>query len=189
MIIFKVATEQFGDKLGYFTGFLFYWLFWCLLVPVLLIGPTVIKHFLKPSALFDYKIILCLISLPIFVYAYAFPAAVKRADPFIISLSFILAVINATSEEVLWRAVYLQMFKNPWINIGYATLGFAVWHYAPQVIVANKNPGGIHSFVVFAFTLGLCFSYVGFRQKSIFWTIIAHTLLDFGGLGATFYLK
>jgi hypothetical protein len=43
-----------------------------------------------------------------------------------------------------------------------------VWHYAPQVIVANKNPGGTHSFVVFAFILGLCFSYVAFRQQAFF---------------------
>jgi membrane protease YdiL (CAAX protease family) len=189
MIIFQLAAEQFGVKLGYLAGFLFYWLFWCLLVPVVLVGRTRIVQFIRPSPVFDHKIILCLSSLLIFVYAYAFPAAIKKANGLIIILSFVLAAINETVEEVLWRAVYLQTFKSTWRSVGYSSLGFAVWHYAPQTIVANKNPGGVHSFVAFAFILGLCFSYAAFRQRSIFWTIIAHTLLDFAGLGAIFYFK
>lgn len=189
IIVFQLAAKQFGAKWGYLTGFVFYWLIWCLLVPALLIGPQKIFRFFKPSTVLDYKIVLCLVPLLIFVYAYAFPAALKKANASIIFLSSVLAIVNATFEEVLWRDVYLQSFTNTWISIGYASLGFAVWHYAPQIIVASKHPGGLHSFVAFAFILGLCYSYVAYRQQSIFWTTFTHILFDFAGLGAAFYFK
>jgi membrane protease YdiL (CAAX protease family) len=124
-----------------------------------------------------------------FRVCYAFPKAIKQATVLVVVCSLLLAVVNATLEEVLWRTTYLQTFSNRWISIGYAALGFAVWHYAPQVIIANRNPGGSHSFVLFSFILGLCFGYVAFRQQSVFWTTISHTLLDFAGLGALFYFK
>jgi membrane protease YdiL (CAAX protease family) len=189
MLVFQFSAKQLGTKWGYFTGFLFYWVIWCTIVPLLLVGPGAIIKFFKPSATFDYKIIFCLITLLVFVYAYAFPKAIKQANLLIIICSFLMAYVNATLEEVLWRSTYLQTFSNEWISIGYASLGFAVWHYAPQIILANRNPGGAHSFVLFALLLGLCYAYVAYRQQSIFWTTISHTLLDFAGLGALFYFK
>ena len=189
MLVFQFAAKQLGTKWGYFTGFLFYWVIWCTIVPLFLVGPRNLINFFKPSAAFDYKIILCLITLLVFVYAYAFPKAVKQANLLIIICSFLMAFVNATLEEMLWRTTYLQTFSNEWISIGYASLGFAVWHYAPQIILVNRNPGGAHSFVLFALLLGLCYAYVACRQQSVFWTTIAHTLLDFGGLGAIFYFR
>src|SRR4051812_10045021 len=79
-IVFKTAVEILGVKKGYLTGFLFYWLIWCLLVPIGITGLTRITRFFKPSPVFDLKIVLCLVCLLIFVYAYAFPAAIKKAD-------------------------------------------------------------------------------------------------------------
>jgi membrane protease YdiL (CAAX protease family) len=189
MLVFQLAAKQFGTKWGYFIGFLFYWIVWCTIIPLLVVGPTAIFNFFNPSPIFEYKIILCLVSLLIFVYAYAFPKALKHANLLIILCSLLMAFVNATLEEVLWRTTYLQTFSTNWISIGYASLGFALWHYAPQVILVNRNPGGAHSFVAFAFVLGLCYAYVASRQQSVFWTTIAHTLLDFAGLGAAFYFK
>src|SRR4051794_20956416 len=104
-IVFKIAAKEFGTKIGYFTGFLFYWIIWCLLVPVLLFGSDKILKFFKPSPVLDYKIIFCLVTLPIFFFLYAFPAALKKATALIIFLSLVLALANAFFEEVLWRAV------------------------------------------------------------------------------------
>ena len=189
IFVFQFAAKHLGTKWGYFAGFLFYWIVWCTVVPLLLVGPNAIISFFKQSSVFDYKIILCLVALLLFVYAYAFPKAIKQTSVLIVVCSLLLALINATLEEVLWRTTYLQTFSNRWISIGYAALGFAVWHYAPQVIIVNRNPGGAHSFALFSFMFGLCLSYVAFRQQSVFWTTISHTLLDFAGLGALFYFK
>jgi membrane protease YdiL (CAAX protease family) len=187
--VFQMAAKQFGSKWGYFIGFVFYWLIWCTIIPLLFVGSRQIIDFFKQSNVFDYKIVLCLVTLLLFVYAYAFPKVAKQAALLIVVCSFLLAFINALLEEVLWRTTYLQTFSNPWISVGYSGIGFAVWHYVPQVIIANRNPGGAHSFVLFSFLIGLCYGYVAYRQQSIFWTTISHTLLDFAGLGALFYFK
>ncbi|MDQ3842710.1 MAG: CPBP family glutamic-type intramembrane protease [Bacteroidota bacterium] len=93
----------------------------------------------------------------VFVYAYAFPTAAKQTTALIVVCSFLLAFVNATLEEVLWRTTYLPTFSNPWWCIGYAALGFAVWHYAPQLIIVNRNPSSAHSFVAFSFIIGWCY--------------------------------
>ena len=134
---------MFGNKTGYFLGFLFYWLFWCFFVSVKFIGTKSIPE------LFTYKkpwlnngIILCLFIPLIFVYSYAFPSAIKKANFEIIILSLLISTINATLEKVLRRGVYFRIFKSlKYLGIIYSSAGFAVWHYAPQVIFTNSNPG------------------------------------------------
>ena len=130
VFVFRLATNELGTKWGYLTGFLFYWIVWCIILPFLLLGSNAITCFFRPSLVFDYKIVLCLLGLLIFVYLYAFPKVLKEANTIIILVSFIMAFLNATLEEVLWRLTYLRTFSNPWISIGYASFGFALWHYA-----------------------------------------------------------
>jgi len=189
--VFEGAASIYGNKVGYFIGFLFYWLFWCTFIPVQLIGSKIIlQSFSLKQHTSNWQVIACLLVPLIFVYAYAFPVALQDTDVMIVVLSFLLAVVNATAEEVLWRGVYLNVFKeNKWLSILFASIGFAIWHYAPQIVFINKRPGGAHSFVSFSFFLGLCYAYAANKQQSILWTTIAHTLFDFAGLGARIYLK
>ena len=35
---FRLLARRFGLPLGYLLGFVIYWLFWCLLVPMLILG-------------------------------------------------------------------------------------------------------------------------------------------------------
>ena len=189
VFVFKWAAATYGNKAGYFIGFLFYWLFWCILTPIWLIGgKTTLHYFSFKLYTFNWQVVACLVVPLIFVYVYAFPAALQHANAFIIICSLLISIVNATAEEVLWRGVYLHVFKdNKWLSVLYASIGFAVWHYAPQVVYVNKRPGGAHSFVLFSFCLGLCYAYVANKQKSILWTTIAHVLFDFAGLGASVY--
>ncbi|HMK93619.1 MAG TPA: hypothetical protein VK576_11520, partial [Thermoleophilia bacterium] len=39
--------RRFGPRLGYFLGFLVYWLGWCLLVPLLLLGASGVRHLFR----------------------------------------------------------------------------------------------------------------------------------------------
>jgi membrane protease YdiL (CAAX protease family) len=187
--VFKWAAAAYGSKSGYLIGFLFYWLFWCLFIPVKLIGcKTILQYFSLKWYTYNWQVVACLLVPLIFVYVYAFPSALQQADAAIIVLSLLISIINATAEEVLWRGVYLHIFKdNKWIKILFASASFALWHYAPQVVFVNKRPGGAHSFVLFSFCLGLCYAYVANKQQSILWTTVAHILFDFAGLGARVY--
>src|SRR5215212_8495160 len=37
--VFRRLAARLGPKGGYFGGFLFYWIFWCLLLPLWVLGP------------------------------------------------------------------------------------------------------------------------------------------------------
>lgn len=70
----------------------------------------------------------------------------------------------------------------------YASLGFAIWHLAPQAIHGNPMPGGAISFVLGALAIGLSYDWVAWRTGSIRWMAVSHVCLNFLGLGATLYL-
>src|SRR3954447_22260875 len=105
--VFYWAAHIYGNKAGYLIGFVFYWLFWCIFIPVQLTGSkTILQSFSYKQHSFNWQVLACLLVPLIFIYVYAFPAALQQADTMIILLSFLLAVVNATCEEVLWRGVY-----------------------------------------------------------------------------------
>lgn len=188
--VFRLTVLAFGQKQGYLAGFLFYWIFWCLLVPNELIGwKKIFEYYSLKPFVFDWQIAVCLLLPLFFVYTYEFPSALKGASLSVILFSIVLSTVNASMEELLWRAMYIEVFNQQWwLCIVYASFGFALWHYAPQVVFVNKRPGGAHSFVVFSFFLGLVFAYAAKRQQSVVWTTVAHILFDFAGLGARAYV-
>ena len=190
---FFIFSRLFGKKPGYFLGFVFYWTIWCLLIPLWFFTWEDIK------TLFDFSWILfgqnkllnsfCVVVPLIFAYSYAFPKALQAASTQIIIISFLLAVINATMEEILWRGLYLKIFSgDKWSYLIISSVGFAIWHFAPQIIFPSKAPGGQISFVLFAFVFGIVYSIVVFNTRSIVLVTISHILLDFSGLGARIYL-
>ena len=84
---------------------------------------------------------------------------------------------------------YILRFSNPeniWgLFIHQQVSPFGV----PQVIFINPNPGGAHSFVIFAFFLGLAYAFVVWKQQSIFWVTVAHALLISAVLAPGFILN
>jgi len=43
-LAFRFFRKKFGEKKGYFFGFMFYWLFWCLLVPKIFLSGNEIRE-------------------------------------------------------------------------------------------------------------------------------------------------
>jgi len=190
---FFIFSKLFGKRPGYFFGFLFYWTIWCLVIPLCFITLGDIKALfnLNWTLLYQNKTlnIFCLVLPLVFAYSYAFPKAIQAATVQIIILSFLLAVINATLEEILWRGLYLKFLSDDkWSYIIISSTGFAIWHFAPQIIFPNKAPGGQGSFVLFAFVIGIVYCIVAFNTRSIVLVAFSHVLLDFSGLGARKYL-
>jgi membrane protease YdiL (CAAX protease family) len=185
----------FGFQWGYFLGFLFKWVFWCLLIPLWLVGSDGLRRMFRathPPVWRPTWLGWLLLALPLIVaYGYAFPRALPHATVSIVLTSVVIALVNGTLEEVLWRGTYVQMFPGQaiWAWL-YPSLGFALWHIAPQSVTGGAaTPGGTAAFVVVAGVFGLCWGRVAFRTGSIRWTVVSHVLLDFAGLGALVYVR
>lgn len=192
--VFRRLALRLGSKRGYFGGFLFYWLFWCLLLPLWVLGPRRLSDMLRvrgPQGSRPTRSGLLLLAVPPIVgYALAFPRALEQANKKEVLASGALALVNATAEEVLWRGTYTAVFPNRFVlGYLYPTVGFALSHYAPQTVFPSRYPGGASSFVASAGLFGLLWGRMAFRSGSVGWTVLSHALLDFSGLGARVYFE
>lgn len=192
-LAFKTLGQRFGPRLGYFLGFIFYWLVWCTFLPLWSLGTAgVVSLFRLGELPFGRPAWLgvVLLAAPLALgYGYAFPRAVRGATASIVVASFALAVVNAFAEEVLWRGMYVSTFEGSvLLAVVFPAIGFGIWHLAPQVVHPNRNPGGAWSFVAVSILLGLMWGWVAFSTGSILLTFVSHVLFDFSGLGARLYL-
>jgi len=101
-----------------------------------------------------------------------------------------LALLDATLEELLWRGSYIAIFHDSWqLGVAFPAVGFGMWHLSPQLLHLNRAPGGKLSFVAVSMVIGLMWGWVAFAASSILLTSIAHLMFDFSGLGAKVYLQ
>jgi membrane protease YdiL (CAAX protease family) len=175
--IFILSNRWLGADAGYLFGFGFYWLVWCLLVPRALLGKAEFAAILKDrTPLFSRNnwlaaflwLVITLIAVVMYVWEFL------RAPLLLVLLAVPLATINGFCEELLWRGLYVRRFpRNPWLAILYPALGFALWHFAPQIIFPSEN---VFGFVVSTFFLALPYGYIAWRTGSARWTTISHSL-------------
>jgi CAAX protease family protein len=187
-LCYQLLMRRFGAKKAYLGGFLFYWVVWCLLFPLALLGPQAIIHLFRsvPSPFGQpwWLGAFCLIGPPVVAYVFIFPKALQKASVTIVLVSAALAIVNGPLEELLWRGAYITLFPGQlWLALLYPTIGFALWHFAPQSIFPYKGPGGRVTLVVEVWFLGLLWAWVANNTGVILWTAIAHILIDFSALG------
>jgi membrane protease YdiL (CAAX protease family) len=186
-LAFPALATRLGRRRGYFVAFLCYWLGWCLLVPLWVLGPARLRR-LFPGRRPAGREWLALAAPPALGFVAAFPRQVRRADVATLVGSAALAVVNATAEEVLWRGVYRDAFPDDRrLGLWYPAVGFGLWHVAPQAVFPNPRPGGAASLVAVAGLVGLLYGWVARRTGGIGWTTVSHVLFDFSGLGALIY--
>lgn len=190
--IFQAFTRRAGYPGGYLLAFVVYWLFWCLLVPVLLLGGIgpLFKLF-RPFPSFwslSWQTHLALWWPLIFPLSFMFLPRIRRANASILLVSILLGIVIGVTEESLWRGVYMALFPETlWLNLFYPSLLFALWHLAPQRVLPNRLPGGAFSFVTYALVLGLTYGASVLLTGSIAWSTIAHIVHDTLGLGGFAY--
>ncbi len=192
-LLFRGLAVIGGPRIGYLAAFLFYWGFWGLLVPRLLLGRHAMGRLFGPgrrplASLGDAGRVLLI--LPPLVAAFTvFPAGLGRVTVPIVLASLAIATVNATTEEVLWRGVYARLFPDSmWLGYLYPALGFGLWHLAPQLAHPLGGLGAVLGFVVAATLIGLCYGWVAWRTGSVRGTVASHILMDFLGLGALVFL-
>ncbi len=134
--VFHFGARFLGPAAGYLAGFVFYWLIWCLGVPLALLGRRgLIGLFTEERPLFGRANALpaaLLVSTSLVTLVLCTLPALGTADwgPFLVHLP--LTVLNGVLEEVLWRGLYVRAFPdNCWFGVLYPALGFAAWHLAP----------------------------------------------------------
>jgi len=176
--VFLGTTSGLGKAPGYWLGFLFYWLFWCLLVPRLVLGRAGFRSLLSDrTPLFNRQnwlaALLFLVVTAVTLVMYL--ASFLRASWTLILLAVPCATVNGLCEEMLWRGLYVKSFPgNPWLAILYPCLGFAAWHFAPQIVFPAS--GGTPPFVLSTFFLGLAYGFIAYRTGSAKWTAVSHSL-------------
>jgi membrane protease YdiL (CAAX protease family) len=188
-LAFPAFARRFGPRRGYFLGFACYWLGWCFLVPLWLLGPDRLRRLFAGRWPRGGEW-LALAAPPLLGYTAAFPRQVQQADAVTVLASAAIAVVNAAGEELLWRGAYVDAFSDdPVLGYLYPAAGFAVWHFAPQAVYPNPRPGGAASLVAVSGAVGLLYGWVARRRRSIHWTTLSHALFDFAGLGALNYRR
>jgi len=182
---FSVSVAWLGRERGYLIGFAFYWLFWCLLVPRLFLGGRCFASILAsrvplftwanaPAALLFAMVTVTAATLYASGFVHAPWLTIVVAAPF--------AVIDGICEEILWRGLYVRMFAGrPLLAIIYSALGYAVWHFVPQMDFPSSS--GAVPFVASTFCLGLTYGFIAYRTGTARWTAVSHSFNGFLALG------
>jgi hypothetical protein len=189
---FQALTRRYDYPLSYLLGFVIYWLFWCLVVPMFMLGgPREILGLFHPfPALSElsWKTHLALWWPVLFPLFFVFLPRVMKASISVLVVSLLLGIIIGVTEEILWRGMYYRLFPdNIWLNMIYPSIMFGLWHLAPQSVVANRMPGGALSFVIYATLLGFTYAFSVTQTSSIAWATISHIIHDTLGLGGFAY--
>ena len=187
--VFVNFAQRMGKEWGYVLGFLFYDGFWCLIVPLLLLGKDgFLSVFHENDRLFQVKhwwLILLLLSTTAGALGMLSAHDLTKTPWTLVLIAIPTAVLTGTCEEILWRGVYVKVFpKQVVAGLLYPTLGFAIWHLSPQLVYPAVLPGGSFTFAGLTFFLGLCYALVAYKTGSCKWTAVSHSLngiLDIGG--------
>jgi len=187
-LVFDFFTSLNGDKKGYLAGMVFYWLMWCIIPVFLLISKPNRKLLLKIKRLNWWQVLLLIIPIVLAILYGPFKNRLIEASPLIIILSLLFAFVNAFCEEFLWRGLYFDHHPG---NFFYAvivpSIWFGIWHYVPLSV--HPSSFGNFYFMLSAIGLGLCWATITYYTRSVFWSIISHTLVDLAGFGALYFFR
>ena len=139
--VFQMAAAVFGSDLAWYLGLSIYWVTWCLVFSIWMIGKETIRQLIQPQKLTVQMLLIV-----------AFPLVMTLRVRFIVGMEYekaglwallglvFSAFANGFFEEIMWRGVYMTLFPNSILwRIVWPTLWFAAWHYAPGSISANSQ--------------------------------------------------
>lgn len=192
-LLFSGLDEVLGRTRGYLAGFVFYWAFFCVLVPFVVVGPAGVAAVFRPAPLpggaAGALAVVALLLPPALAGFSVFRVRLREVTVAVLAVSAVLALVNGVAEELLWRGAYARMFHdNPVVGFVYPALGFAAWHIAPLIVRPTKVRGGVAAFVAVSLVFGLLWGWVAWTTGSIALTSVSHVLTDLLGLGGFAYV-
>jgi hypothetical protein len=186
---FQVTRDRLGDQWGYVAGFGAYWAT-CAGLSFALLGRRRVRHLFRdvdPRLTKPVAVGLILLGWPaVGAITTRFIPEIGGATPAMLGTILGVAVANAVLEEVLWRGVYITLWPtNPWLGWFWPAVGFAAWHFAPQVVHPSSMGPGV--FVVASFFLGLSWGWVAFQTGGLRLVTISHIFTDGSGIRSALY--
>lgn len=183
-VMFQVMVGWLGLRWGYLGGFLFFWLVWCGGFSVWVLGRSGLVAVLqdaRPRLPRPQPLWLVLLAIPVMGgFAAVLLPELEGATPGVIGVAWLLAGVNATLEELLWRGVYIRLFPGRllagWL---YPAAMFALWHISPTSVLGSPVV-----MISGALYLGLVYGWVASRTGTVRYTIISHILVN--GMGLSF---
>ena len=176
-MVFTVAGNGLGTSLGYLLGFVIYWVLWCWMIPWVILGTSEFASLIKDREPLFTRSNWLAASLWLFITVVAFlmyGQSFLQARLVLILMAIPIAIANGLSEELFWRGLFVRAFpKNFWLGCIYPAVGFALWHFVPQILLPAENRVG---FVISTLFLGLANGWIAFRTGSAKWTAISHSL-------------
>jgi membrane protease YdiL (CAAX protease family) len=172
-VVYRVLARLLGDRRAWYVGFVVYWVGWCLVFPVKVLGRQQFRRLFVPRRPGKSGGLIMGLVPGISLLGRFFQEKRPRR-PGENSRLVMTAFLNGTLEEVLWRGVYTHLFpEQPFWSIIWPTLWFALWHYGPGSISpmtdARVLMGG-------AAVLGLNLAWLTRQAGSIVPAAITHTL-------------
>ncbi|WP_428539543.1 CPBP family intramembrane glutamic endopeptidase [Profundibacter sp.] len=96
-------------------------------------------------------------------------------SPRILLLATLFAIINGTAEELFWRGAFIQHFpQNARYAVIYPLVLFTAWHIALALIKGVHYQGGALALIGGAAIMGLLWSVLAWRTKSIYLSTLSH---------------
>lgn len=101
----------------------------------------------------------------------------------------ILGLVNPVLEEWYWRGLMLDMTQTwpTWIRILYSSALFSLNHVLGIAVTSIGSRSPI--FLINTFVLGVLFSIIYLKTKSLRWLILGHALADLLGLSIAVFLN
>lgn len=190
--VFTGFVSRFGYSLGFSLGMVVYWVGWCIVLPLALLGPREFVDLFReanPRMGDRPRLTLLLLLWPLsFPFVFLFLPRVGDATITVILVSIAVGIAIGVTEEILWRGTYARLFPNS-SALGYLfpAILFGLWHLVPASVHEVPYPGAPYSFVLYALALGLSYGYYAFQTKSIRWCTVSHIIHDSLGMaGFTF---
>jgi len=170
--VYRISSRTLDHQFVWYAGFLLYWLLWCVLFPLLLLGRGRVISLFASARMSTAAWILVAVPPAVSLIGrwFGFRQGSTNELPWIT-----LALINGVLEEVLWRGVYSDLFRgNVFWGIIWPSVWFGLWHLAPASVHTAANAEWQLAFA--AALLGLAFGWVAHSSGSVRWTAASHIL-------------
>jgi membrane protease YdiL (CAAX protease family) len=187
-LVFLAASRLVPAEYAVFAGLPFYWLVWCLLFPLWVVGRKGLARMFAPSPHplgRPAALGLLFLVLPVFMtVSYTAAILLDGGLPTVplaaVAIAATIALCNGTGEEILWRGTYCVGHRGALVP-GYLfpAVGFAFWHLAALPFSEHDLPGGLSFYVLGGLALGLMWGWVTRRSGSIRGAVVSHVTLNF----------
>lgn len=185
-LLFQWLEKAGSDRQGYPLGMTLYWMLGCILPFLLWTKKKARIEILRFGRLQVWMILLLAIPIIITFFTGPYTNGIKGSSAPIITLSVFYALVNACSEELLWRGVYFDHHRGHFFHaVIVPSVWYGTWYYVPLSVQSGQT--GNLLIILAAIGSGFCWATVTYYSRSVCWSMISHLLASLTGLGIYYY--